>query len=616
VKRSSWIGLRLLPLVAVASLAFVLACSSSADAPSAPDQPAAAAPAPTGVAAVAPAPAAPAAPAKPAVAAPAKPAVAAQAPVMRPTAVNPTVPRIQAPTAEPAGAPIFGGTVFWAGFSNPPSVDWSCHTTFNGGLSGHVYENFFTWDHFRNEALPEAIGSWSLSAEGTEYTFTLRDGQTFHDGSPVESNDAIATTIRWGGSTHAIAKQVWDLVQPTHEAVDSKTWKMGMSQSFSLWPVYQAYNGAKLQPEAISNTPPDQCFDTQTQAIGSGPYKFIEWVPGDRVVMERFDGYNPRSEPANGGGGAKISYFDRIEMVVIPDASTQVAGLRTGQVHIASTVSGDFKTVLQADPEVTVAVIGPGSPPYLVFNKTAKPFNNKKARQAVLMAADMEQWMIASLGSKESGDWVLDHNIFMSDGPWATDVARDLYYKPGGIDLPAATALLGEALAEEGMTFNDEILLLAANNIFYMDGGGSFTRQILESLGLKVNRPAVDWATVIQWKNAGCDRPVDPGATAPGGGWNMYHTRTGPFDPLTNEGFSKTWSCGWQNPEIDQLTQDWLTAPSLSEARALIDEMQLLVYEEVPYIQIGSGLSLMAFRNDLAYTPTAGGFVLSGAWFK
>ena len=50
------------------------------------------------------------------------------------------------------------------------------------------------------------------------------------------------------------------------------------------------------------------------------PYKYIEWVPGDRVVMERFDDYTPRSEPQNGGGGAKISYFDRIEMVVIPDA--------------------------------------------------------------------------------------------------------------------------------------------------------------------------------------------------------------------------------------------------------------------------------------------------------
>lgn len=616
MKRSSWTGLRLLPLVAVASLAFVLACSSDDRTATAPAKPAAAAPAPTAVKAVASAPAAPEAPARPASAAPAAKAAAAQAPALKPTPVNPTAPIIQAPTQEPQGAPKSGGTVFWAGFSNPPSVDWSCHTTFRGGVSNHVYEPFFTFDHQRREAIPMSIGSWSLSADGTEYTFTLRDGQLFHDGSPVETEDAISSTIRWGGSTHAIAKQVWDITQPRHEVVDNKTWKMGMSSSFGLWPVYQAFNGAWIQPKAISDTPPDQCIDTQTEVIGHGPYKYIEWLPGDRVVMERYDDYNPRSEPQNGGGGAKISYFDRIEMVVIPDASTQVAGLRTGQVHIANSVAGDFKSVLQADSEVTVAVIGPGSPPYLVFNKTAKPFNNKKARQAVLMAADMEQWMIASLGSKESGDWVLDPAIFMSDGPWATQVSSEKYYKPGGIDLPAATALMGEALAEEGMTFNDEILLLAANNIFYMEGGGSFTRQILESLGLKVNRPAVDWATVIQWKNSGCDRPVVPGATAPGGGWNMYHTRTGPFDPLSNEGFSKTWSCGWQNPEIEQLTEDWLVAPTIEEQRALIDEMQVLVYEEVPYIQIGSGLRLMAFRNELAYTPTAGSFHLSGAWFK
>ena len=609
-------GLRLLPLVAIASLAFVLACGSPEE-PEAPKQPAPAAPAAEAPAAMAGEAMDPAQPEQPAPAAMAQDPVAMKMEsVMKPTPVAPTAPLIQAPTPLPAGEPKFGGTVFWAVFSNPPSVDWSCHTTSRGGVSGHVYESFFVWDHNRAEALPMSLDSWSLSDDGTEYTFTLRDRQTFHDGTPLETEDAIQSTLRWGGSTHAISKTVWDLTQPTHEAVDTKTWKMGMSTTFGLWPVYQAYNGAWIQPKAISETPPDECIDTQTQVIGHGPYKYIEWIPGDRVSMERFEDYNPRSEPANGTGGAKISYFDNIEAVVVPDAATQVAGLRTGQIHIANSVAGDFKAALEADPEVTVAVIGPGSPPYLVFNKGTAPFNNKKARQAVLMAADMEQWMIASLGDQETGDWVLDGAIFMSDGPWATDVGTEKYYKPEGIDLEAARALMAEALAEEGMTHDDEILLLAANNIFYMDGGGSYTKQILESLGLKVNRPAVDWATVIQWKNSGCDNRVEPGATQPGQGWNMYHTRTGPFDPLTNEGFSKTWSCGWLNPEIHSLIEDWLVAPTLEEARVLIDDMQELVYEEVPYIQIGSGLSLMAFRNELAYTPTAGGFVLTGTWFK
>ena len=96
----------------------------------------------------------------------------------------------------------------------------------------------------------------------------------------------------------------------------------------------------------------------------------------------------------------------------------------------------------------------------------------------------------------------------------------------------------------------------------------------------------------------------------------MYHTRTGPFDPLSLEPFSKTWSCGWLNPNVDRLVDAWLTAPTLEEQKALIDEMQLLIYEEVPYIHLGDGLRLMAFRTEVEYIPTDAGFMLTGAWFK
>ena len=428
-----------------------------------------------------------------------------------------------------------------------------------------------------------------------------------------------------------------------HAVVDSKSYTMSMSRPFGLWPVYQAFNGAWIQPEAISNTDPHDCIDTQTQVIGHGPYSYVEWIPGDRVSMERFEDYVPRDEPKNGGGGGKIAYFDRIEAIVVPDHSTRIAGLKTGQIHVVSSdVPGDFKAGLQADPEVEVAVIGPGQPPYLVFNLGTKPFNNKKARQAVLMAADMEAWMTAAYGS--GSDWRLDGAAFMSDGPWATQVALDKYYKPNGIDLDAAKALMAEAVAEEN--YDGEVLVLGGNDTQFGRGSSAYTQQLLESLGLKVNRPNVDWATVIGWKNANpeqagtpgvshCVKPVEPGATRPGEGWNMYHTRTSPFDPLTLEPASINWSCGWLVNDADYaiprgaarveagvkgalgpLTDEWLSAATLEDARAAIDEIQEFIYDEVRYIQLGAVLGLMAFRNEMAFTPSAGGFNLTGAWFK
>ena len=116
------------------------------------------------------------------------------------------------------------------------------------------------------------IGEWSLAEDAKSYDFTLREGLVFHDGSPVTSADAVASTIRWGGSTHAIAKQVWDIINPVHSEVDEDTWRMEMSQVFGLWPIYQAFNGTYVQPESIAGTvPPDECIDPQAQSIGSGP---------------------------------------------------------------------------------------------------------------------------------------------------------------------------------------------------------------------------------------------------------------------------------------------------------------------------------------------------------
>ena len=435
---------------------------------------------------------------------------------------TPQVMVVPAPMAAPVATamtamtmPKSGGTINWAGFANPPSIDVICHTTFNGGMSGHVYNGFFAWNSDRSAALPQLVGEWSLADDAKSYTFTVRDGLTFHDGSPVTAADVVASTLRWGGSTHAIAKQVWDIINPVHTEVDDKTWRMDMSQTFGLWPVYQAFNGTWVQPASISGTvPPDECIDPETQAIGSGPYRFVEWVPGDRVVMERFFRYIPRSDERNGGGGAKIAYFDEIRMLVIPDASTQAAGLRTGQIHIANSVPGDFRSQLDADPDINVRVVGPASPPNLIFNKTAPPMNSQKARQAVLLAADTEAWMTASLG--DGGDWILCGSVFMCDGPWATEAGTEKYFAPPNLE--EARRLWNEALEEEG--WDGQIVLLAANDIDYMDGGSSYTKQVLEQLHDNVSRPNIDWATVIQWKIKGCDKPIEEDSNT---GWRLAH---------------------------------------------------------------------------------------------
>ena len=147
-------GLRLLPLVAIASLAFVLACGSPEE-PEAPKQPAPASAAAEASAAMAGEAMDPEQPEQPAPAAMAQDPVAGPAPeTMKPTTEEPSRPLIQYEgMMEDPGTPKEGGTVLWA-VGNTPSVDWSCHTTFRGGVSGHVYEGFFVSNNDRDRNTP------------------------------------------------------------------------------------------------------------------------------------------------------------------------------------------------------------------------------------------------------------------------------------------------------------------------------------------------------------------------------------------------------------------------------------------------------------------------------
>jgi len=584
-------------------MAFVLACGGADDTVQDRQQPEAPKPAAAAIEATGAAPGAPAKPDQPARAAAAsKAAAAVKAVEAEAEPEKMAKPVLTAPTEKmKTEADRFGGILIWAGSGSVASIDTTCITSFNGGMTGNVYDALFGRDR-SNVPQPQALGSWSIDADGKGYTFALRDGLTWHDdGSPVTAKDAVASTIRWSQSQHAIAKTVWDLAQPTLEQVDDKSWRMNLGTAFGQWAVY---SGVNLQPYKVSGLiPAEECI-TDAQAIGNGPYRFVEWVPGDRIIYERYESYKPRSEPTANSSGAQTPYFDGQVMIEVPDISTRVAALKTGQIHYAGLISPDFIDDVNDDPDTIALTTGPGKPPYLVFNKTAVPMNNKKARQAVLIAADMEAWMTAAYGNAAA--WSLDGAIFMSDGPWGTLKHTERYYAPP--DLTTARRLWAEAIEEEG--YDGKIVLLAANDYPGFGPAGLYTKQVMESIGADVDMPSVDWGSVIRWKIAGCEKPVEDG------GWHAYHTRTGPFDPLTNEGFSTKWSCGWLNPTIQQLTKDWLQAPTIDEQWELIEEMQALVYEEVPYIQLGAILLTLAYRDEVEMHTTPFGVNARVSWFK
>ena len=175
-----------------------------------------------------------------------------------------------------------------------------------------VWDTLFALDA-NNVPQPQMVDTWTVSDDKLTYTFKLRDGLKWHDNSPVRAADCVASVKRWAAKD-GMGRALWEFVAGI-EAVDEASFKLVLKQPVGF--VLEALgkidsNVPFMMPERIANTDPNTQI---TEVIGSGPFRFVkeEFVPGSKVVYEKFEGYVPRKEPASQAAGGKVVKIDRVE---------------------------------------------------------------------------------------------------------------------------------------------------------------------------------------------------------------------------------------------------------------------------------------------------------------
>ena len=164
--------------------------------------------------------------------------------------------------------------------------------------------------------------SEEVSSDGLVWTFRLRDGLTFHDGTPVLAKDVVASLNRW-----AVRDPMGQMIRAQQNelvAVDDRTIRWSLKKPYPKMLLALGKVNAPcsfIMPERIAKTDP---FEQIKEYVGSGPYRFVreEWVPGARAVFAKFADYRPRQEPGSWLAGGKQALVDRIEWIVMPDAAT------------------------------------------------------------------------------------------------------------------------------------------------------------------------------------------------------------------------------------------------------------------------------------------------------
>lgn len=438
-----------------------------------------------------------------------------------------------------------------------------------------VYDTLFALDS-KMRPQPQMVASHSTSPDGLTWTFTLRDNLRFHDGAPVTSEDVVASLRRWairdGHGAQMLAEG------NRLEAVDAKSFRLTLQRPWAL--VLDALakpSGlpAFIMPARVAATP---ITTPITDPTGSGPYtlKREDWRLGDRTTYRRNADYVPRSEAPDGLAGARLAKVETIEWVALPDATTALNALQTGEIDIFEELPPDLFPVVQRNRNLRLAAQdSAGVQPIFRMNHVVAPFDNVKLRQAMRLLVDPAEMMPAYM--PDPARWQDCKSFFPCASPFHTNEG----WTTPNLDLART------AVQQSGYDGTDVVVLDAQDSTI----SSTFARVAADRLrrvGMKVDLQAMDWATLVTRRLS--KNPVSQG------GWSLFVSAPAAvdlMDPVSHIALrsagARTALPGWpEDAEMERLRDAFAVAPTLEERRRIATATQLRALEVVPYLPIGT----------------------------
>jgi len=322
---------------------------------------------------------------------------------------------------------------------------------------------------------PCLADSWDISEDGLTYTFHLKKGVKFSDGTPVTGEDWVWSFLRardtkesvWTFSLEALK----DVTAPDDNTV-ILTLKEPWAPFLADIALFNAFVQEKAYYESVSHEAYSQ------KPIGTGPYVFKEWKRGEYILLEKNPYYHIKGFPKT----------DEIKFLVVADSNTRILQLQAGQIDVATFVPFDKMKELENDPQTKVIAFPSTETSFLTFNHTKEPFGNLKVRLAMEYATDKQALLNFMLfGYAELAT------------TYASKAGKYFNYglKDRGYDIDKAKALLAEAGYPDG--FETEFLLASGNQLY--EQLAILLKEQWRKVGVKLNIIALESGlTMTKWR--------------------------------------------------------------------------------------------------------------------
>lgn len=438
----------------------------------------------------------------------------------------------------------------------------------------HIYDQLVRVGKDGLSVDPDAADRWKVSQDGKTWTFHIRDGIKFHDGSPLTASDAKFSLER------AISKDSnfgdsFTLVESI-KAPDASTVVVTLKKPWASFLAYVSLYTASIVPEKLVTA---QGKDFWEKPVGSGPYTFVEWVKNDHVTLKKNPNYWQKPYP----------YVDELRFDVLTDDNTRMLKLRGGELDIATNVPPNQVQPLKGTKGLVIALFPQLRFDFVYPNHAKKPFDDVRVRQALNLVVDRQAIL---------------KSVLFGYGKVATSMLPPMLYwndqlKPYALNVNRAKALMKEAGHASG--FSTEVLIISGDN--QASQIATILKDELKAINVDLKITVLEAAAVRTRRKAGDFQMI-----------KGYYT-SDVIDPDELIAFGIDYAGGavakWMGFKDDRLSQ--LAAAAAVEInpqkrKTLIFDVQKIAYERaavIPLFYADNRTALWDYVHDFKQLPTA-----------
>ncbi len=474
-----------------------------------------------------------------------------------------------------AQAPRRGGDLVFGQEATVPTLDMHFSSSIaTRNVAMNMFEMLVSRDE-NNAPIADLAEGWEESADGLTYTFRVRQGVKFHNGQDMAARDVLASWQRYArmGLQRRVLAEVAAM-----EAPDAATFVVKLRQR---QPTFIDQISSFAVPISIHPADQQDREGGRIDPIGTGPFRFVEFVPDSHVLIRRFDGYVPNAaaQGTNGFAGRKVVHLDSVRFRLVREPGARVAGLETGELHVVEDVPTKSAERLRTNRDIRLLPMKHWWLQGAWMNHQRPPTNALAVRRAIQVGLDMEAIMeIATDGAYE-----LQPGLQYPGNPYYTDAGKQYY----NVNDPArARALLREA------NYQGQELVIVTNNSFTsMYNAAVVMTEQLRAIGMRVRMDVFDWATAVA-------RRQDAAS------WNVWFTgqgtgpAVGPFT-ATIEVVSPSNLQVVPDPTLDAIYADLVNKPTEAERKQAFARFQERVYEQVHFLKFGDLTKVQAARANV-----------------